>query len=110
VHTGQLPETMCAEGLLLTYVTDARLDEMIEAMYKEVTRPPVPEQPLARMASMASAFAFRMESHNESVGLATNRIRNNLTVVGPCGSFIHRGTSLWDACLVCWACTVNSTG
>jgi hypothetical protein len=100
VHTGQLPATMCAEGLLLQYIVDARLDEMVETMYQEVMRPPVPEQPLALMASIASTFAFKMQSHNESVGVATIKICNDLTIVGPCGSFIHRGTSLWVFCMV----------
>jgi hypothetical protein len=79
VHSGQLPETMCVEGLLMQFVIDARLDEMLESMYKAVTRPPLPQQPLACAAEIAQAFAFRMETQNSSIDSVMHSMCNSVS-------------------------------
>lgn len=86
-----MPQTVQREGVLLQYIVDARLDDMLDAMVRAATRPPLPREPLARAAQIARRYAFMMDTHDVTTSALAERACNKLVAIGPPGSFIHRG-------------------
>lgn len=92
VSAGSLPKTLALEGVRMRYLTDARVDEMLAEVYAAATAPPLLHNPFGRVVSIVRQYGCRMEAGYGAGGAggAAQGV-NELTRVGPPGSFIYAG-------------------
>lgn len=65
-----MAERVAAEGVMLQYAVDTKLDICLATMYEAITTPPLPRNPYPVLLNTLRAYAARLDLWQVNRGLA----------------------------------------
>ncbi|PNH08736.1 hypothetical protein TSOC_004689, partial [Tetrabaena socialis] len=84
VRGGALAERVSAEGVMLQYAVDSKLDELLATAWQFVTDPPMPLNPYPKLMHLLRSRAVKMELwHDDPEDALSSYLLNELTLVRP---------------------------